>query len=270
MAENANDFHYKVSDYLKAKGWDVEISPYYVDLIKQRSREIDIVACKEYPIITRFPRRRAKLQVRLFTECKWILPTVSVYLNFLPKDEKLAINLARDNDILRQKFYAPLEGLSGEPLRVHHYIQPKEVVRTAICENKGKGSRNNDIFFDAWEQALHALLYYKHYTPKRWIPVDKEFVDTIYIIDYSVVVVSSFDTFYKRDWISKMSSQINDNFIWSVNYSYPVLSNNEQRHIRKDFFVDITSFPTFEGFLENLEQNDVAILKEKIWVNLMS
>ncbi len=41
-----NDFQYKVIDFFQSRNWGVTISPYYVDLITQKSREIDIIAEK--------------------------------------------------------------------------------------------------------------------------------------------------------------------------------------------------------------------------------
>jgi hypothetical protein len=36
MNKNANDFQYAVADYFKAKEWNVDISPYYVDVLQQK------------------------------------------------------------------------------------------------------------------------------------------------------------------------------------------------------------------------------------------
>ena len=200
MDEKGNDFHYKVADYFEAEGWSVERSPYYVDVIKQKSREIDIIAKKTWTVVDRFQAKRAYLIVRLFVECKWILPAVSVYLNFLPKDMNLAVNLARDNDALRKRDYPHLEDLSKEPPRIHHYVQGKEVARNWACKGK-------DIFYEAWEQALHALLYFKNQPSQhRFAPVDVDFRDKpTYIIDYPIVVVSSFKKFFKRDSAAQTS-----------------------------------------------------------------
>jgi hypothetical protein len=269
MDENGNDFHYQAVDFLKAKGWSVNISPYYIDLITQKPREIDIIAQKKWPVVEKFRQKSAGILIRLFIECKWILPTVSLYFNFIDNDKDLAERLARNNDILRERDYPPVADMSKEPPRIHHYLQQNEAARNCACVTS-KGS-NKDIFFEAWDQALRALLYFKNQPPQqRWVPVDVDFNDErIYIIDYPLVVVSSFNTFFKRDWNSKISTPMKDNFLWSVEYSYIVPSRNQEKiHKREDFFIDITSFPTLEDFLGNLERNDIGIYSERVWYEL--
>jgi hypothetical protein len=264
--ENGNDFHYQVIDFFRTKGWSVNISPYYTDLITQKPREIDIIAQKKWPVVEKYRQKSAGILIRLFIECKWILPAVSLHFNFIENDQDLAERLARNNDILRERNYPPLVDSSKEPPRIHHYLQQNEVAKNCACV-ASKGS-TKDIFFEAWDQALHALLYFKNQPPKqRWAPVDVDFIDEpIYIIDYPMVVVSSFNTFRKRDWNSKISTPMNDNFLWSVEYSYIVTARNqEQNHKRESFFIDITSFPTLEEFLGNLERNDVGICIDKVW-----
>jgi hypothetical protein len=231
MREDSNDFHYQVADYLEAKGWNVERSPYYVDLIKQKSREIDIIAQKATNVSNPRRQKKADLLVRLFIECKWILPKISIYLNFIPKDRVLAEALARDNDILRAQGWPLLEDTSKEPPRIHHYLQENEVVKGWACSG-------NDIFYEAWEQALHAFLYYKHHLPKgRFLPVDSEYIPASYTVDYRVVVVNAFNTFFRRDLIGKTSSPINNNFLLLVNYSYQIYSGDNPRYeTMKKFF----------------------------------
>jgi hypothetical protein len=238
MREDSNDFHYQVADYLEAKGWNVERSPYYVDVIKQKSREIDIIAQKSTNVLNHRYRKKANLLIRLFIECKWILPSISIHLNFVPKDKILAEALARDNDILRGKDWPPLEDTSKEPPRVHHYLQENEVVKGWSCSG-------NDIFYEAWEQVLLAFLYYKHHLPKgRFLPIGSEYTPVSYTIDYQIVVVNSFNTFFRRDAITKTStsSPISNNFLLLVNYSYQISSGDNLRNeTMKNFFIDIVT-----------------------------
>jgi len=63
--------------------------------------------------------------------------------------------------------------------------------------------------------------------------------------------------FRKIDWNSKISTPMNANFLWSIEYSYIMTArNHEQNHKRENFFIDITSFPILEDFLGNLERNN--------------
>jgi hypothetical protein len=266
--EDGNDFHYQVVDFFKTQGWIVKISPYYTDLITQKPREIDIIAQKKWPVIERHRQKRADILIRLFIECKWILPAISLHFNFIENDKSLAESLARNNNVLRKRAYPPIEDTSKDPPRIHHYLQQNEVAKSCACS----GSRNNkDIFFEAWDQVLHALIYFSNQpSQQRWVPVDDNYrKDVNHIVDYPIVVVSSFDTFFKRDWNSKISTPMKDNFLWSVEYSYTVASHNQdQIPKRDDFFIDITNFPTLEGFLSNLERNDIEICIERVWNDL--
>jgi hypothetical protein len=268
--ENGNDFHYQVADFFETKGWSVNRSPYYIDLRTQKSREIDIIAQKKWPVIEKFRQKSAGILVRLFIECKWILPSVSLHFNFIDNNKDLAERLARNNNILRERNHPPpLTDMSKDPPRIHHYLQQNEVARNCACVLSKGG--NKDIFYEAWDQALHALIYYKNQLQQqRWVPVDVDFNDEpIYTIDYPVVVFNSFNTFHKRDWNSQTSTPMMDNFLWSVEYSYSETSRNqEQIRRREDFLVDITSFPTLENFLVHLERNDIEICHDRVWYRL--
>jgi hypothetical protein len=257
--ENGNDFHYYIADYLEANDWDVDCSPYYVDLVKQKPREIDIIAEKKWPVEERLGRNRAFLVIRLFIECKWVPSSSSVYLNFLKKNERLAIELATDNDVFQNDANTLHRYLINTvPPKTHHYMQVDEVARNWAC----KGS-NKDFFYDAWEQALNAFLYFKHYAPNR--DLGSPVAENTYVVDYQVVIVNSFEKFFKRDWTTKTSWSVKDNLILSIDYSYPIFYSNEKRpHIRKDFFIDVTCSTTLKAFLDNLEGNDIAMMREQI------
>jgi len=218
--------------------------PSYVDVVKQKSREIDIVAQKKWSVVENITRQRANIVVRLFVECKWIRPTDSFHFHFIENDRNLAASLARNNNVLRNREYPSLEDMDKEPPRIHHYLQVAEVTKNCDIDRSKGGNR--DDYFDAWEQALHALLYSKNQSPRRrFAPVDVECRDEpTQIIDYPVVVVNSFATFFKRDWQSKSSTPLKDNFIWSVDYSYPVISSTQQQsHRREDFLLISRVFP---------------------------
>jgi hypothetical protein len=149
--------------------------------------------------------------------------------------------------------------INENPPIIHHYIQESEVARNWACVGS-----NKDPFYDAWEQSLNAFLHFKNYEPYEPEPNIRELGD-FYMADYQVVVVNSFENFSKRDLITKTSFKTTDNFLLSINYSYPVFYSNESRpHIRKDFFIDIASFHTLGHFLENLERNDIALMSKKI------
>lgn len=46
IKESGNNLHLDVADFLKRKGWLVDISPYYCDEFTDRPREVDIIATR--------------------------------------------------------------------------------------------------------------------------------------------------------------------------------------------------------------------------------
>jgi hypothetical protein len=96
----------------------------------KKSREIDIIAQKRWTVSNNFNDKHARLCIRLFIECKWI--PRSVYLNFLPKDMNLAVELAENNAVLHDSML--WTAASAEHPRIHHYFQGNEVAKKfSIC-----------------------------------------------------------------------------------------------------------------------------------------
>lgn len=73
IQKNGNNFHYKVVNFLRERGWFVLVSPYYNDNYTDKPREIDIIAEKPFDIHNLFGDQwLGTVNVRLFIECKYI------------------------------------------------------------------------------------------------------------------------------------------------------------------------------------------------------
>ena len=76
VKKSGNNFHYEVYKYFKGMGWEVLVSPYYLDGVTDKPREIDLVVQKSRES-RRLDNQLSMTTIRLFIECKYINdPTV--------------------------------------------------------------------------------------------------------------------------------------------------------------------------------------------------
>jgi hypothetical protein len=78
VSGSGNNFHAKVARWMQSNSWHVSVSPYYLDQIQNKPREIDLVAEKMWPVMDMFGRPIGDVAVRLFIECKFV-PSYSVF-----------------------------------------------------------------------------------------------------------------------------------------------------------------------------------------------
>ena len=231
--KSGHDFHLKISQILKEKGWKVQNSPHYNDPITNIAREIDIIAEKNYPVSEFGSGKTEELIIRLFIECKYINKHIVFW--FLEKDLDKAKILAKNNLILRDKEDCYLE-TGGN---VHHYVQKKEVVKEFSSQD------NSQILDKAQNQILNATLFFS-----------KNQKSNSYTIDYPVIIVNSFDKFKKKIENKSDYEDMENNFEMEVEYTY---QNNPEY-----FLIDIISEKTLDTFFDNLESNDVKMLRDNL------
>jgi len=70
--ESGNNFHCKVTNFLKEKGWHTLISPYYMDGETGKAREIDLIAEKSWLYKDERKKNYGTVNIKLFIECKYI------------------------------------------------------------------------------------------------------------------------------------------------------------------------------------------------------
>lgn len=91
LIENSgNNLHAKIARWFKNNGWHVVISPYYMDHTQVKSREIDIVAEKLWPVFDLYTLV-GHVAVRLFIECKYLASDAVFW--FAEKDQDAALKL---------------------------------------------------------------------------------------------------------------------------------------------------------------------------------
>lgn len=79
IEKSGHNLHMQVTDILERNGWSVDISPYYVDDIRDKPREIDIIATKTFSPLTPevHPPRDDSFKIKLFIECKYFTKEIA-------------------------------------------------------------------------------------------------------------------------------------------------------------------------------------------------
>ncbi|MDD5050475.1 MAG: hypothetical protein PHV93_01905 [Candidatus Pacebacteria bacterium] len=234
IEEGGDELLHDTAGLLTSIGWACQISSYYMDVLTGKSREIDIIARKEFIVKDDFWGGSKTILIRLFIECKYIKNETLFY--FVTKNSEKAKTLAKDNSILKHDDYVDL--------RANHYLKGLDVAKT------WKGATRDDIY-DALTQSVHSLIYYeKNYREK-----------THYIYNLPVVVTKSFDNFFKKEGDDRKFSEIRNNFQLEFDYTYTLAP---KENVSKTFLVDFVSYDKIEAFLKDIENGDLSILKSKL------
>lgn len=242
IEESGNTFHFEVVDFLRKRDWRVLVSPYYTDSISNKSREVDIVAEKEFFIEGIWEEKIGLLGVRFFIECKYIINETIFW--FDKKDIERAIEKLINNTLLKP----PTENIAIEK---HRYLK-KEDVAKMFSSSPNKLPENEPIY-RALNQSLNSMISYTDINPATKPP--RKRLEVKETIDYPLILCNNFDKFYKPD-----KSKINDNFQLEINYAYKY--NDEDLY---DYFlVEIVDFSKFDNFLENLEKTDIEAFRMAI------
>lgn len=238
IADSGNSFHAKVARWFVANGWQVRISPYYLDHIQGKAREIDLVAEKAFKITNHFGHYYGELAIRLFVECKF-LPGHSVFW-CADKDQPAAMNLVckQGGGFRRDNFYTSR----------HHYLA--EAPRVAKVFASSKASAEQDPFFKALNQVLSAQVAMRDQLPSVFSE-NRERMKAHGVLNYPVIVCSSFAGVYSVDFYSDdPPSQLVENFQLEVQYAYA----DKEGSARNDYFlIDIVEFDQLNKLTDALE-----------------
>lgn len=236
VSESGNNFHAKVARWMQANGWNVAVSPYYMDQTQNKAREIDLVAEKLWPVSDRWSSRPiGDVAVRLFIECKYI-PAYSVFW-FTDKDvlaaEKLVCssgNFKRDNSYTNN----------------HHYLAQSLRVAKLFAASVGR-STDNDPYYKALNQVLSAMISMRG--GQVSVPaLRRQRCSPMVLLEFPVVVCSSFQQIYGVDFFADSAPErVTDNFQLEIEYAYLDRSGTHRdEHLLLDFveFDQLQSFVT--------------------------
>lgn len=240
VINSGNNFHAKVARWLFDNDWHVIVSPYYMDQTQNKAREIDLIAEKLWPVNNMFGRPMDNVAVRLFVECKYV-PSHSVFW-FAEKDLDSAQKLVCASSLFRE---------DNIHTKKHHYLSQSTTVAKLFATSASKAPEN-EPFYKALNQTLNAMV--SMIGRPVSIPALKESRRTPRaVIEFPVVVCSSFDQIYSVDFYTESQPElIKDNFQLEVRYAYIDRHNNQ----RDDFFLlDFVEFNQLNQFADAIDED---------------
>jgi len=241
LVASGNSLHYRVVNALRARGWDVLVSPFYRDGFSDKPREIDIVAQKLYPFAVDNVAGAGQVVVRLFIECKYVNTKTIFWF-----DEKDKVRAA--------SFLAKYGSVKDYPgLARLHYHTTDEVAKLFNTEND---RAREDWVFGAINQSLNSLIANR--SAIHMFGYQVKFRD---LFNYPLVVVNSFESIRSVDQKSPgVINEIKDPFLVEINYVTPDVSGKDSNEY---FLIDFLSEQNLDDFLNAFESEDVAALKGK-------
>lgn len=233
VRSSGNNFHAKVARWFSDNGWHVVISPYYMDQTQSKAREIDLVAEKLWPVTGAFGHATNDIAVRLFIECKFVASDAVFW--FADKDKESALDLVCASGPFRR------DNLYTEK---HHYLSQSSRVAKLFATSNAK-TAENEPFYKALNQSLNAMASMRG-QPLTTPSVRNSRRHPISVLEYPVVVCSSFDRIFSVDFFADSEPKpIQDNFQLEVSYAY--IDRNETQ--RNDYFLlDFVAFDKLTEF----------------------
>jgi hypothetical protein len=237
---SGNNFHAKVAQWFVADGWDIQISPYYLDQTQQKAREIDLVAEKPWPYKNGFGQHEGYILVRLYVECKFV-PSHAVFW-FAEKSKRDAAELVNS---------FPGFTLENSYSAEHHYLAQSARVAKLFTSSQTK-QQESDLFYKALNQILSAYVAFRGQS-LDFSNRKKKLHGNVLSLTYPVVVCSTFDKLFAADFLGKIkTTPQEENFQLEVRYAYGDSQNQRNEY----FLVDFVSYDNLKPFTNALE-NDV-------------
>ncbi|MCL1824547.1 MAG: hypothetical protein FWG26_01155 [Betaproteobacteria bacterium] len=237
VSESGNNFHAKVARWMQKNGWRVAVSPYYMDQTQNKAREIDLVVEKLFSVRDRQdPGPLGHVTVRLFIECKFI-PLHSVFW-FTDKDMEAVKQL-----VCSSGKFNPDHSYTKQ----HHYLAASPRVAKLYATEKGS---DNDPYYKALNQVLSAMISMrgKQVSPALLKPHH----GPVLLLEFPVVVCSSFDRIYEVDFYDENSSprRVGINFQLEIEYAYlDQMGSHRDEYLLLDF-VEFNQLDTFVSAVE--------------------
>jgi hypothetical protein len=241
LIENSgNTFHAKVARWLASDGWNITVSPYYMDQSQQKARELDLIAEKVWPIKETFGEWAGEVAVRLFVECKF-LPGHSVFW-FTDKDHAAVERL-----LCSSGKYRPGNTYTAK----HHYLSTSDRVAKLFASSNARG-QEAEPFYKALNQALNGLVSLRMQSPRAFAS-DQRRGGFHITLDFPVVVCNSFSQLYAADFAgAKDTHLVHDNFQLEVQYAYVNGSGQSQDEL---FLLDVVEYEQLSKFVKTLDED---------------
>ena len=208
VSSSGNNFHARVARWFQANDWYTVVSPYYMDQTQNKAREIDLVAERFWPVKNLWGDPVGDFVVRLFVECKFV-PSYSVFW-FADKDREAAEKLVSSRGLFR-----PENTYTDK----HHYLAEGQRVAKLFSTSVGR-QQETEPYYKALNQVLNAMI------SMRGGPVSIPSKrgrgrGPMAVIEFPVVVCSSFEQMYEVDFFSESTPmRIEENFQLELRYAY--------------------------------------------------
>jgi len=237
---SGNNFHAKVAQWFVADGWDIQISPYYLDPTQQKAREIDLIAEKSWPYRNGFNQHQGYVLVRLYIECKYV-PAHAVFW-FADKSKREAEDLVHSFD-----GFTPNNMYTSK----HHYLAQGDRVAKLFSSGQSK-QQEADLFYKALNQILSAYVAFRHQPAAPESRAGK-LHGKVVTMAFPVVVCSSFKNVFAVDFLGQLQTSPQDqNFQLEVRYAYGESSSSPRNEY---FLVDFASYDNLAQFTQSINDD---------------
>ena len=237
---SGNNFHAKVAQWFASNGWQLQVSPYYMDQTQQKAREIDLVAEKSWPFKDMFGRPEGHVVVRLYIECKFV-PSHAVFW-FAEKSLREAKELVCSTGVFSE---------NNSYTNQHHYIAHSDRVAKLITSSQVKG-QEADLFYKALNQILSAFVAFR-YGSLAPNALAHSLRGKVLSIELPVIVCSSFKNIYSVDFLGQLpTDSVSENFQLEVRYAHGEASGAQRNEY---FLIDVASFDLLSNLLACVEQD---------------
>ena len=238
--QSGNSFHAKVARWFRDAGWTVTVSPYYMDQTQQKARELDLVVEKQHVLGGTYGDERVTVVTRLFVECKFV-PGHGVFW-FTDKNQPAVESMVCDSDLFRR---------SNTYTQRHHYLLRDRVAKL-FASSPARGQQEAEPFYKALNQALNGLVSLRSQEP-LCLGTDSRGLSAQAILDFPVVVCSSFDEVYAADFDGQHPiERIRDNFQLEVQYAYLNQTNQPRNEL---FLLDFVEFARLAAFVSSIDED---------------
>ena len=243
---SGNSFHAKVARWLTDNGWALQVSPYYLDPVQQKAREVDLIAEKAWPLNTMFGTPVGHVLVRLYIECKFV-PGHAVFW-FSEKSTAEAKTLVTSTGVFRA---------DNSYTNKHHYLSLSQRVAKLFTSSQTKG-QEADLFYKALNQILSAFVAFRSRAPSPQ-SLQGQLRGRIVLIEFPVIVCSSFQNIYSADFLGQGPTEaVQTPFQLEVRYAHDGATGS---HKNEYFLIDIASYDTLPVLMSAIAQDvDAAIV----------
>ena len=230
IAESGNGFNCKVATAFRNAGWDVTLSPYYVDSATNMPREFDLLCQKQFTIKGASSREHPLLY-QLFVECKYLKQPIVFWFDIRDRDRALLWLNSR----------TPFKSNNANHAKQHHMQAGGHVAKLF---SDGTKEENREAFYRALAQCLGAL------TQSDWGTKQS---NKRACISYPVIVHSDTADLYRVDVMNGSSppTLLETNIVLELNYAY---MDRRGRNQQEYFLIDVVRFSRLREFLATLDE----------------